>query len=94
MSLLFRLILTAIYVTAHLGNWELVGSTIAKSGIPLSVIYGPQSNPVLERMVQQLRRSLGCRLIAKQNGIRQLVREIRSGRSVGLLPDQRVANKN
>jgi len=80
----------AIYVTAHIGNWELVASTIVKSGIPLSVIYGPQSNPVLERMIQKKRRSLGCRLIAKQNGIRQMIREIRSGRSVGLLPDQRV----
>ncbi|MFQ5643649.1 MAG: lysophospholipid acyltransferase family protein [Thiogranum sp.] len=80
----------AIYVTAHLGNWELVGPTIVKSGIPLSVIYGPQSNPVLERMLQQQRKSLGCRFIAKQNGIRQLVRELRSGSSVGLLPDQRV----
>jgi len=80
----------AIYVSAHLGNWELVASTIAKSGIPLSVIYGPQSNPVLERMIQAQRKSLGYRLIAKKNAIRQLVYEIRSGRSVGLLPDQRV----
>jgi len=41
-------------------------------------------------MIQQQRSSLGYRLIAKNNGVRQLVREIRSGRSVGLLPDQRV----
>lgn len=80
----------AIYVSAHLGNWELVASIIAKSGIPLSVIYSPQTNPVLEHMIQKQRRSLGCRLIGKKNGIRQLVREIRAGRSVGLLPDQRV----
>ena len=80
----------AIYVTAHLGNWELVASTIAKSGIPLSAIYGPQSNPVLERMLQGQRESLGCQLFVKKNGIHQLVREIRAGRSVGLLPDQRV----
>ena len=82
----------AIYVTAHLGNWELVASTIAKSGIPLSVIYGPQRNPVLERMLQEQRGSLGCQLVAKKNAMRQLVREIRSGRSIGLLPDQRVDN--
>ena len=80
----------AIYITAHLGNWELVASIIAKSGVPLSVIYGPQKNRVLDHMIHKQRGSLGCRLIAKKNGIRQLVREIRSGRSVGLLPDQRV----
>ncbi len=82
----------AIYVGAHLGNWELTASIIAESGVPLSVIYGPQRNPVLERMIQQRRSSLGYRLIAKNNGVRRLVREIRSGRSVGLLPDQRVDN--
>jgi len=80
----------AIYISAHLGNWELVASIITKSGVPLSVLYGPQRSPVLERMVQEQRSSLGYRLIAKNNGVRQLVREIRSGRSVGLLPDQRV----
>jgi KDO2-lipid IV(A) lauroyltransferase len=41
-------------------------------------------------MIQAQRNSLGYQLIAKNNGLRQLVREIRSGRSVGLLPDQRV----
>lgn len=80
----------AIYVTAHLANWELVAATIARSGIPLSVIYGPQRNPVLERMLQRQRKSLGCRFIARENGVRQLLRELRAGRSVGLLPDQRV----
>lgn len=79
-----------IYVTPHLGNWELAASTIAGLGIPLSVIYSPQSNPILERMIQSQRRTIGCRFIAKHNAIRHLVREIRSGRSVGLLPDQRV----
>ncbi|NHZ69673.1 MAG: hypothetical protein GWP20_00360 [Thermotogales bacterium] len=80
----------AIYVSAHLGNWDLVPLIITKSGVPLSVLYGPQRNPVLERILQQQRSSLGCQLIDKNNGVRQLVREIRSGRSVGLLPDQRV----
>jgi len=80
----------AIYVTAHLANWELVAATIARSGIPLSVIYGPQRNPVLERMLQRQRKSLGCRFIASKNGVRRLLRELRAGRSVGLLPDQRV----
>ncbi|VAW78829.1 hypothetical protein MNBD_GAMMA15-1309 [hydrothermal vent metagenome] len=80
----------AIYVSAHIGNWELVGSTVTSMGVPFSVLYSPQPNPVLERMIQEQRNLPGYRLIAKTNGIRQLVREIRSGRSIGMLSDQRV----
>lgn len=80
----------AIYVSAHIGNWELVGSTITNMGVPFSVLYSPQPNPVLERMIQQQRNLPGYRFIAKKNGIRQLVREIRSGHSIGMLSDQRV----
>ncbi len=80
----------AIYVSAHIGNWELVGSTISNMGIPFSVLYSPQTNPILERMIQEQRNLPGYRLIAKKDGIRQLVREIRSGHSIGILSDQRV----
>ncbi len=80
----------AIYITAHLSNWELVGSIITRAGVPLSVIYGPQRNPLLERMIVKQRNSVGIQLIDKHHGLRQAVREIRAGRSVGLLPDQRV----
>ncbi len=80
----------AIYVTAHIGNWELVGSTITHLGVPFSVLYSPQPNPVLERMIQQQRNLPGYHFIAKTNGIRQLVRDMRAGHSIGMLSDQRV----
>lgn len=80
----------AVYITAHLGNWELVGSAITGMGVPLSVVYAPQGNPALNRLLQAKRRNLGCRFIEKKNAPRTLLRELRSGRSVGLLPDQRM----
>ncbi len=82
----------AVYVTAHLGNWELVAALLAAKGIPLSVVYGPQGNPVLESLIQERRRSWGCRFFTKTNAVSRLVRDIRAGRSIGLLPDQRVDN--
>lgn len=80
----------AVYVSAHTANWELVGVTLTGLGVSLSVIYGPQSNPILEQAIQKQRRRLGCRLVPKDQAMRRLVRELRSGRSVGLLPDQRL----
>ena len=80
----------AIYAGAHLGNWELVAPTLGARGIPLSAVYGPQGNPVLEALIQTQRRTSGCRFIAKTHAVQQIIREIRAGQSIGLLPDQRV----
>jgi KDO2-lipid IV(A) lauroyltransferase len=82
----------AIYVTAHLGNWELGALMITILGMPLSVVYSPQKNPFLDQMIQAKRETLGCGFITKDKAVRQLIRELRAGRSVGLLPDQRVDN--
>lgn len=80
----------AVYVSAHLANWELVAALLTTKGIPLSAVYGPQGNPVLEALIQGRRRSSGCRFVAKTHALAQLIREIHAGRSVGLLSDQRV----
>lgn len=80
----------AIYVTSHLANWELAALATTSQGIPLSVVYGPQSNPAIEDRLQLQRRFLGCRFISKHNAMRSLVKALRSGESIGLLSDVRV----
>ncbi len=80
----------AIYVTSHLANWELAALATSSQGIPLSVVYGPQSNPALETRLQAQRRFLGCGFISKHNAMRSLVKALRKGESIGLLSDVRV----
>jgi KDO2-lipid IV(A) lauroyltransferase len=80
----------AIYVSAHLANWEAAAFTIAKLGVPLTVVYGPQNNRALDKLIQSQRHALGCQLVAKHSALQRLIRDIRAGRSVGLLADQRV----
>lgn len=81
-----------VMVTAHLANWELAaGAMTGVLGIPLSGVYGPQENPLADRLVQRFRRrGLRCGLVAKEASMRQLVRHLREGRSLGLVVDQRV----
>jgi len=81
---------SAVYVTPHLGNWEIAAATVAKLEIPLSTIYSPQSNPGVDRMILGVRESLGLKFVPKEHAVRQLLKELRQGRSVGMLPDQRV----
>jgi KDO2-lipid IV(A) lauroyltransferase len=82
--------LPLIFLTAHLGNWELAGAAAASTGIPLSGVYSKQANPLIDRMVQRYRRALGCGFVTNEAGARPLVAELVAGRSLGLLADLRV----
>lgn len=79
----------AVYVTAHLANWELPGLALSRLGISLSVVYAPQSNPFVDAMLQRHRSALGCAFVPKTDSIRTLLGALKAGRSVGLLSDQR-----
>ena len=75
---------------AHLGNWEISAATARRLGVPLTVVYSRQANPIAEWLVQRRRRDLGCRFVAADDSIRPLLNELRTGRSIGLLVDLRV----
>ena len=79
----------AVFVTAHLANWELPGLALSRLGVPLSVVYAPQSNPYVDAMLQAHRSALGCAFVPKTDSIRTLLAALKAGRSVGLLSDQR-----
>jgi KDO2-lipid IV(A) lauroyltransferase len=79
----------AIFVTAHLGNWELTTLVAGRYGVPVSVIYAPDSNPWLDRWIRRQRQALRCELVPKQGGLRALLRALAAGRSLGFLIDTR-----
>lgn len=81
-----------IFVTAHLGNWEISAATARHLGLPLTVIYSPLANPLAGWLLQRRRRSLGCAMVANGHAVRPLMRALRAGRSIGLLVDLRVEN--
>ena len=84
--------LPSVFVTAHLGNWELAGAAAASTGVPLSAVYSRQANPLIDWMVQRHRRALGCGFVTNEAGARPLLAELLAGRSLGLLADLRVDN--
>jgi KDO2-lipid IV(A) lauroyltransferase len=80
----------AVFVTAHLGNWEVGAATIAHLGVPLTVVYTALQNPRMDRLLRQAREVLGYRMVERGSAARELVRRLKAGTSIGLLVDQRV----
>lgn len=80
---------SGIFVTAHLGNWEVSAISVIRLGTPLTVVYAPTKNPYLERIVLSRRKGLGCTAVSRAAGARPLVRELAQGRSLGLVIDAR-----
>ncbi|MEB2346817.1 MAG: lauroyl acyltransferase [Deltaproteobacteria bacterium] len=78
-----------VFVTAHLGNWEVTTLAAARYGVPISVIYSPDANPWVDRLIRRHRKALRCELVAKQGGLRALLRALAAGRSLGFLIDTR-----
>jgi Kdo2-lipid IVA lauroyltransferase/acyltransferase len=79
-----------IFVTPHLGNWELLPFVAAAAGIPLAVVARPLDNPHLERLLLANRTRTGHVVVARRNSLLRLQQLLASGHSVGILPDQAV----
>ena len=77
-----------IFVTPHLGNWELLPYVSAAVGIPLVVVVRPLDNEWLERLLYQSRAGTGQVFIPKRNSLLPLQQLLNQGKSIGMLPDQ------
>jgi len=80
----------AVFVSAHLANWEVCAIGVHRAGVPVTAVYTPLQNPYLDRMLMRRREALGCRLVPRDASMRVLLRELKAGRSIGMIMDQRV----
>jgi KDO2-lipid IV(A) lauroyltransferase len=77
-------------LSAHLGSWEvaaLIGGLLIPGG--MSVIHRPLDNPMLDAELEELRASFGNRALGKANISREVLTEIKDGKAVGIIIDQR-----
>jgi KDO2-lipid IV(A) lauroyltransferase len=77
-----------IFVTPHIGNWELLPHVSAYVGIPLAIVARPLDNEYLETLIFENRVAGGQVLIPKKNALFTLQKTLQKGTSIGMLPDQ------
>ena len=83
-----------IFVSAHLGNWELAAYAAVAFGHETDVVYTPLSNPWIDRLIAEKRALMGAGTLSRSNVLRTLLKSLKQGHSVGILTDVRVDDTN
>lgn len=82
-----------ILVTAHFGNWELMGYLLTTLGIEMSAVARPIDNPLINRHLLGVRERRGLRIITKWGATEQLTAALHQGGTVGFIGDQNAGDK-
>jgi KDO2-lipid IV(A) lauroyltransferase len=77
-----------LFVTGHLGNWELAGAYVAARGIPVDAVARHMANPLFDGYLTRTRERIGMRIVHDERAVAQVPRAIRAGRGVAMLTDQ------
>ncbi len=80
---------TVIFISGHLGQIELPGLYLAQhSGRRITAPMETLGDPALQRWFERTRATFGVRIVGLREARRELLRELRSGESVGLVADR------
>jgi KDO2-lipid IV(A) lauroyltransferase len=77
-----------VFVTPHLGCFEITAQYLATQA-PITVLYRPPKQAWLQEMIERGRQRASLHLApADLSGVRGLLKALKKGEAIGLLPDQ------
>jgi KDO2-lipid IV(A) lauroyltransferase len=76
-----------LFLTGHIGAWELSAFAHSLNGHPLSIVMRSLDNPYIDRLLQSYRTMHGNRTVDKDDFVRGLLGAMRAGETVGILMD-------
>ena len=80
-----------ILATGHFGNYDAVRAALIARGFNLGALYRPMSNPWFNDHYVRAIGTIGKPLFAQgRHGMAQMLRHLRDGGMLGILPDQRM----
>ncbi|MBL7994054.1 lysophospholipid acyltransferase family protein [bacterium] len=77
----------AIFISAHIGNWELMGKVLVEKGVPMAVVVKHQQNAGIDRLINRQREKAGM-VVVYDDEIMKLRRLIEGKYCIALLSDQ------
>lgn len=80
-----------MFLSAHLGNWEMMPILAQQLGFDVAAVVRPPNNPFVAAWVARQRHINGPEtLIGKHNAIRPMLAQLRSGKMLCMLADQKL----
>jgi Kdo2-lipid IVA lauroyltransferase/acyltransferase len=79
-----------LFLTAHLGGWEIGSFAHSLYGNPMQEVVRPLDNPYLDRLVDKYRTLHGNKTFGKTEFARGLLSAMKTGDTVGVLMDQNI----
>jgi KDO2-lipid IV(A) lauroyltransferase len=76
-----------IFLTGHLGGWEVLSFGWSALEYPINFIVRPLDNPRVEELIERIRTRFGNTAISKRSAARQALRVLRAGGTLGILAD-------
>jgi len=80
-----------IITSAHFGNWEVALLAIGAFITPLSGVARDIDNPKLNQRIKKVREKFNVKIYNKKGVLKKLIKDLKNGRSVGILVDQNTA---
>jgi KDO2-lipid IV(A) lauroyltransferase len=82
---------TAVLVSGHFSNWEVMAAVIVHLGVQCQVTYRAANNPYIDKRIIDTRKSYGVTLMAPKggDGSREVLAAMAQGEAVALLNDQK-----
>ncbi len=77
-----------ILITAHMGNWEMLGRCVVAHGVPMTVVAREPEDATFAEFIREYRESAGFNVAYKGGSVRELLTILKANKAVGLLPDQ------
>jgi KDO2-lipid IV(A) lauroyltransferase len=77
-----------VFLSAHFGNWEHLIPAAAEAGWIVVPVARPLDNPLLDRLIASTREAVGTFAVRKAGALRDLLRTMKAGTSIGMLVDQ------
>lgn len=80
-----------IFVSGHIGNWELSYPVVYERGIPIALFYRQANNPYVDKFITAIRSLHSTRTFSKgKRGAAGMTKAIKNGESLAIMIDQKM----
>ncbi|HVN72164.1 MAG TPA: hypothetical protein VMU10_09105 [Desulfomonilia bacterium] len=81
-------------ITGHIGNWEILSHIPRVTGTQFCVMADVRKDPKLEAIVDNIRSRSGATILPPKGKALMLIRELKKGRTIGIIVDNRGEEKD